>query len=235
MTVVHARARTTVDLVLTVVLVLQCCGALGIALRQGHLVEQVGTALVLAAALLVAARGERRAAWVVAAWFFAEAVRVTFTGTEPTAVLDLGCHAARYGVALAVALPRAAAPILRVCASLTFIGHGLEALALEPIFVAYLQVAADRVGIALPYDVAAVVLRVIGTVDILVGTALSLRGPRPWAAGYMGAWGIITALARVVYAGPAGLVDCLVRAANGGAPLALWLRWRAREGKPPTR
>jgi hypothetical protein len=130
-----------------------------------------------------------------------------------------------------VALPRSAVPILRVCASLTFIGHGIEALSLKPIFVAYLQTAVDRVGLTLPYDVAVVILRVIGTVDILVGTALSLRGPRPWVAGYMTAWGIVTALARVVYAGPAGLVDCLVRAANGGAPLVLWLGWRRREGE----
>ena len=60
---------------------------------------------------------------------------------------------------------------------------------------------------------------------------VSMNAPRPWVAGYMGAWGIITALARVVYAGPAGLADCLVRAANGGAPLALWLGWREREGE----
>lgn len=235
MTLADARARTTVDLVLAVVLVLQCCGAVGIAIRQGHLASQAATALALAAALLVAVRGERRAAWVVAAWFFAEAVHETFTGTEPTAVLDLGCHAARYGVALAVALPRSAVPILRICASLTFIGHGIEALSLKPIFVAYLQVAADRVGLALSYDVTVILLRVIGTVDILVGTALSLRGPRPWVAGYMSVWGIITALARVVYAGPAGLVDCLVRAANGGAPLALWLGWRERGGEASKR
>lgn len=211
-------------------MVLQCVGALGIAARQGHLVEQVGTALALGAALLVALRGERRAAWVVAGWFFAEALHETLTGSEPTAMLDLGCHAARYGVALAVAMPGLAVPILRVAASLTFIGHGIEALLSKPIFVAYIQVAGSHVGLAIPHQVAASVLRAIGTVDVGVGIALSLRGPRPFVAGYMSVWGIITALARVVYAGPAGLADCILRAANGGAPLALWLGWREREG-----
>lgn len=224
------RQRALIDTLLAVVIVLQCVGALGIAVRQGHLVEQAGTALALGAALLVAFRGERRAAWVVAGWFFAEALYETLTGSEPTAVLDLGCHAARYGVPLAVALPGLATPILRAAASLTFIGHGIEALCLKPIFVAYIQVAGSHVGLAIPHHAAAGALRVIGTIDVVVGLALALRGSRPWVAGYMGAWGIVTALARVVYAGPAGIVDALVRAANGGAPLALWLGWREREG-----
>jgi len=215
-------------------MVLQCAGALGIAAREGHVIEQAGTALSLGAALFVALRGERRAAWVVAGWFFAEALYETFTGSEPTAVLDLGCHAARYGVPLAVAVPSAMVPILRTAASLTFIGHGLEALLLKPIFVSYIEVAGNRVGLVISHQVAAGMLRVIGTVDVVVGIVLSLRGPRPWVAGYMSVWGVITALARVVYAGPAGLVDCLLRAGNGGAPLALWLGWRAREGAAVT-
>lgn len=233
--VTPARPRALVDALLAAVMVLQCVGALGIAVRQGHVVEQVGTALALGAALLVALRGERRAAWVVAGWFFAEALYETLTGSEPTAMLDLGCHAARYGVPLAVALPRSAVPILRAAASLTFIGHGIEALCLKPIFVAYIQVAGSHVGLAISHPVAAGLLRAIGTVDVVVGIALSLRGPRPWVAGYMSAWGIITALARVVYAGPAGLVDCLLRAANGGAPLALWLGWRGGAAARPAR
>lgn len=233
----HARQRAIIDTLLAVIMVLQCVGALGIAARGGHgVVEQVGTALALGAALLVAVRGERRAAWVVAGWFFAEALHETLTGHEPTAVLDLGCHAARYGVPLAVALPGSAVPILRIAATLTFIGHGLEAVMLEPIFIAYIQVAGSHVGLAISHHAAAAALRVIGTIDVVVGLALLRPGPRPWVAGYMSAWGMITALARVVYAGPAGLVDCILRAANGGAPLALWLGWREREGVvTPTR
>ena len=235
MTLADARQRGTVDTLLAVVMVLECVGALGIAARQGHAIEQAGTALALAAALIVALRGERRAAWVVGGWFFAEALHETFTGLEPTAVLDLGCHAARYGLPLAVALPGARVPILRAAASLTFIGHGIEALLLKPIFVAYIQVAGSHMGLEIPHHVAAGLLRVIGTVDVVVGIALPLGGPRPWVAGYMSGWGMITALARVVYAGPAGIVDCILRAANGGAPLALWLGWREPEGAVRTR
>lgn len=226
----QARARSSVDTTLAVVLVLECLGAFGVAVRSGHAFEQVGTAVALGAAFVVALRGERRAAYLVAGWFLWDAAFETAVGKGPLSSLELVCHAARYGVALAVAQPRMAAPILRVAASLTFLGHGLEALALKPIFLAYLQHTGGLVGLPLSYDAAAVMLRVIGTVDLVVGTALLWRGPRPWLTGYMGAWGIITALARVVYAGPAGLVDALVRAGNGGAPLALWLEGREREG-----
>lgn len=218
-----ARPEAAVARVLAAVLVLQCAGALGIAVRQGPGVPLLGTAVALVAALVVVALRERRAAYVVAAWFFCEAAFETVAGHEPLSVLELGCHAARYGVPLAVAQPRIMVPVLRVTASLTFLGHGVEALSLEPMFIAYLQTAADLAGQPLPQAGAALLLRVIGTVDLVVGTALLVRGPRPWLTGYMTAWGTITALARVVYAGPAGIVDALVRAANGGAPLVLWL------------
>jgi hypothetical protein len=227
--VAPARPRSSVDTALAVVLVLECVGALGVAVRSGHGFELVCTAVALAAALVVALLGERRAAYVVAGWFLWEAAFETAVGTGPLSSLELVCHAARYGVALAVAQPRMAQSILRVATSLTFLGHGLEALALKPIFLAYLQHTGGLVGLPLSYDAAAGLLRVIGSVDLVVATLLLWRGPKPWLTGYMGTWGIVTALARIVYAGPAGIVDALIRAGNGGAPLALWLEGRALE------
>lgn len=221
-----ARPPPSTTAVLVPILVLECVGALGIALRGDQPYEQVGAGLALATALFVAVRRERRAAYVVAGWFLATTVLQVVTSTEPDGWLELASHAARYGVALAVAQPRLAIPILRVAASLTFIGHGLEAIGLRPIFVAYLQHTSELVGQHLSYGGAAIMLRVIGTLDILVALALLRRGARSWPAGYMSVWGTITALARIVYAGPAGIVDALVRAANPGAPLALWLAWR---------
>jgi hypothetical protein len=231
--VASSRSRSSVDTALAVVLVLECIGALGVAVRSGHALELGGTAVALAAALVVAALHERRAAYVVAGWFLWDAALETVVGTDPLSSLELACHAARYGVALAVAQPRMATPILRVAASLTFLGHGIEALALKPIFLAYLQHTGGLVGLPLADDAAAVILRVIGSVDLVVATTLLWRGPRPLLTGYMSAWGIITALARVVYSGPAGLADALIRAANGGIPLALWLGLREREPDRP--
>jgi hypothetical protein len=220
------------DAVLALVLVLECVGELGIGVRDGSELEILGPALALGAALLVALRGERRAAYVVAAWFLTAAALKMVTDTEPNSWLALVSQAARYGVPLAVAQPRLAIPILRAAASLTFIGHGVQALTLQPIFVAYLQHTGGLVGLPVSDGGAAIMLRVIGTVDVVVALALLLRGPRPLAAGYMSGWGTITALARIVYAGPAGIVDALVRAGNAGAPLVLWLGWRARGGGP---
>jgi len=212
-------------------LVLECAGALVIAVREGGTIEQVGAALALGAAVLVALRGERRAAYVVAAWFATAAVLQMVADAEPFAWLAVPSQAARYGIALAIAQPRLAIPILRVATSLTFIGHGLEAMGQHPKFVAYIQHTGGLVGLQISDAITASLLRLIGAVDVVVAVLLFTRGPRRAAAGYMTVWGCITALARTVYAGPAGIPDTLVRAANSGAPLALLFVWR----KPKTR
>jgi hypothetical protein len=230
--VIKRRVPPSTDAVLAVVLVLECVGALGMALHAGQGLETVGAALAMGAAVLFAVRRERRAAYVVAGWFVTAAVLKMVTSTEPNSSLALVSQAARYGVALAVAQPRLAVPILRIAASLTFIGHGIQALTLQPIFVAYLQHTGGLVALHVSDGAAATMLRVIGTVDLVVALALLGRGPRPLTAGYMSVWGTITALARMVYAGPAGLGETLIRAANAGAPLALWLGWRAGEPAP---
>lgn len=226
------RPRATADLVLVLALVLECAGALAIGVREGGTFQQAGTALALGASVFVAIRGERRAAYVVAAWFFIAALTKTIVAAEPFAWVAVPAQAARYGIALAIAQPRLAIPILRIATCLTFVGHGIEALGLHPKFVAYIQHAGGLVGLHVSDAITAGLLRCIGAVDLLVAVLLCIRGPRRVAAGYMSVWGCITALARTVYAGPAGIPDTLIRAANCGAPLALWLSWRAPESRP---
>ena len=222
------RPRATAELVLVLVLalVLECAGALAIAVREGGTFQQVGTALALGASLFVALRGESRAAYVVAAWFATAAVLKTVAGTEPFSALALPAHATRYGLALAIAQPRFAIPILRVATSLTFIGHGIEALGQHPKFIAYIQHTGELVGVRISDGITASLLRLIGAIDLVLAAMVFLRLPRRLAAGYMTVWGCITALARTVYAGPAGIPDTLIRAANMCAPLALFFLWR---------
>jgi hypothetical protein len=226
------RPRATAELVLVLALVLECAGALAIAVREGGTFQQAGTALALGAAVLVALRGERRAAWVVAAWFVVAALTKTIAATEPFAWLALPAQAARYGIALAIAQPRLAVPILRIATSLTFVGHGFEAIGQHPKFIAYIQHTGGLVGVSVSDAITASLLRLIGAVDLLVAVLLFIPLPRRSAAGYMSVWGCITALARTVYAGPAGIPDTLVRAANSGGPLALWLSWRDAKTRP---
>lgn len=233
MSLANQRQRSAFDTVLVLALVLECVGGLGVAVREGTGLEQIGTAFALGAAVVVALGGHARAAWLVAAWFVTAAVLETMGGGQ-FAMLALPCKAARFGVAMAIARPQSALPILRVSAALTFAGHGMEAIGLHPKFMAYIQHTAGLVGCAVSDAATMVMLRVIGAIDVVLAVAILVRPTRGVAAGYMTFWGTITALARTVYAGPAGIPDTIVRAANPGAPLAVWLacRERARRDRP---
>lgn len=215
---------------LVLALVLECVGALGVAVRDGNGIAQLGTSFALGAAVVVALGGHARAAWIVAAWFVTAAL-LKMIGDEPFALLALPCQAARFGVAIAIARPRFAIPILRVAASLTFLGHGTEAIGLHPKFIAYIQHTGGLVGCHVSDETTTMMLRVIGTIDLVLAGAILLRPARRVTAGYMTFWGTITALARTVYAGPAGIPDTLIRAANPGAPLALLLAWRPKRSE----
>jgi hypothetical protein len=218
--------RIRADAILLVVLVLECAGALGVAVRDAGTSQQIGAALALLAAVVVAVRGDTRLAWVVAAWFATMSVLKAVAAVEPWAWLAPASQAPRWGLPIAIALPRHAMPILRASASLCFAGHGIEAIGLHPQFVAYIQHSGALVGLDLS-ALAAPMLRVIGSIDLGVAAAMLVRGPRPVAAGYMSIWACITALARTVYAGAAGIPDSLIRAGHVGAPLALLSMWRA--------
>jgi hypothetical protein len=216
------------------VLVLQSVGALGVAIGGTSTVHQVGAAAALAAALVVAFGRVEKAAYVVVGWFLIAALSQTFGGLEPFGYLAVGAHAIRYGVALAIVMPEHAFRILRVGTSLTFAVHGLEAIGLHPQFVEYILHTAGLVGLPLSEIATRYVLQMIGVVDLVVAGSLLLPRPRPITAGYMAIWGTITAFARTVYAGPAGLPETLIRASHAGGPLALLLSWRPDLGRRPS-
>ena len=120
--------------------------------------------------------------------------------------------------------------LLRIAVVITFAAHGYEAWQRHPKFVDFNIVVAQRLlGWSMTQDTAEATLVVIGTID-LGAAGLLLLGLR-WrpVVFYMAFWGLITATARVVYAGSAGFSGAyhqtLVRACHAGVPLAIGLYW----------
>ena len=120
--------------------------------------------------------------------------------------------------------------LLRSAVAITFAAHGYEAWQRHPKFVDFNIVVAHRLlGWSMTQGTAEATLVIIGTID-LVAAALLLLGPR-WraVAFYMAFWGLVTALARVVYAGAAGFSGAyhqtFLRACHAGVPLAIGLYW----------
>ena len=124
----------------------------------------------------------------------------------------------------------AAFVLLRIAVAITFAAHGFEAWQRHPKFVDFnIVVAHDLLGWSVTQDTAEAILAAIGTID-LVAAVLLLLGRR-WRAVvfYMAFWGLVTALARVVYAGAAEFSvtyhQTFVRACHAGVPLAIGLYW----------
>jgi len=119
--------------------------------------------------------------------------------------------------------------ILRLATAATFAVHGLEAIRLNPSFVDLLIGSADHLlGIAVSESTTTPVLITIGVVDLVLAALIVAIRSKTLAA-YMSFWGIATACSRMTAAGLAGLAlaypETLIRAANGGAPLALLVLW----------
>lgn len=119
--------------------------------------------------------------------------------------------------------------IIRTAAACTFAGHGLVALenALNGgHFHTLVQDASwfllDR---SLPDAIVSMALAIIGSVDVAVAFNLLLTRSRSIAA-WMVFWGFITAGSRIFhYPAFEGIGQMLVRFANGGAPLVVFLYW----------
>lgn len=123
---------------------------------------------------------------------------------------------------------------MRFAIAVTFAAHGIEALLRKAIFVDYLIFAGMRIGYRMPEETAVTMLKVIGTMDLLLAIGILL----PWrltpVAIWMAAWGFITAGARIVYAGQYGLPDFTLRIIHGALPLALALLWHFHTATPDT-
>ena len=117
--------------------------------------------------------------------------------------------------------------ILRWAVVATFVTHGVEAIRLNPAFVDLLIGSANNLlGLTLPQTAANVMLYIIGAIDVILAGLLIFTRWR-WVPGYLAFWGFVTACSRVTAAGLIGFAaaypETLIRAANGGAPLALLL------------
>jgi len=154
--------------------------------------------------------------------------------------LTLGEHAARIlaplallifcpirrGVVISRRRIEMAVWLMRLAASATFLIHGWNAIQLSPHFIDLLIGSADNLlDWTLPQATAETLLRAIGMIDVVLAIlVLACR----WRviAGYMAFWGIVTACSRMTaVAWQWGLAESLLRAANGGLPLAILLYW----------
>ena len=115
--------------------------------------------------------------------------------------------------------------LLRLAIVATFVTHGVEAIRLNPAFVDLLIGSAENL-LGLTQTVTNVLLYIIGAIDIVL--AVLLLGTRwRWVPAYLAFWGFVTACSRITAAGLIGFAfaypETLIRAANGGAPLALFI------------
>ena len=182
----------------------------------------------------------------IAFYFFVFAVATTLIGSgmswRPTGwnrleVVAIAAHATRYVAPLALGAlwwtnrrrvqtrGRGVEWLLRIAAAATFAAHGLEAIWQHPTFKDYLIVAADSfLSADLPERIAGYMLYVIGAIDLLVA-ALILGVRWRWVAGYMAAWGVITAGARIIHGGFDAWQEFAIRLANSAVPLSLLILW----------
>lgn len=123
--------------------------------------------------------------------------------------------------------------MLRLAAAATFIGHGWKAWNWHPEFINYIIAAGNNLlGIDIAEDAAKAALQVIAIVDAVVALLLVSTRLRI-VAGYMAFWGFVTAASRIVHGGFDVYHETIMRAANGGVPLALLLYWWLSLGDAP--
>ncbi len=194
--------------------VLTCVGAAGGFVASGQPV--LACAALLGA---IAALGAKRA-WIFVLIAIAFAIDALLAGSP----FD---RAIRYVGPLAMAAllagdSKRANQLLTWGSAIVFATHGIEALTLDPKFIDYLVVTIDKVtGFRMAQSAAELHLYAIGTIDVILAVLVVLR-PSKAVWGYMAFWGISTAVMRSIYFGPVeGWHLTLIRALNGGAPLAL--------------
>lgn len=227
------------------VFLVQCVGMLRIALSGGSAITttmfmdlgwheptsyalEIGGAYVLVAvACWTVLTGSRVGAAYGAAWFVAVAALTTFQGGSFMSDWTIPAHATRIAVAAVLLVPgRHVERTLRIAIAMTFATHGLEAIAHNPRFVDFLIRAGDVfAGVRVAERSTHSMLLVIGIVDLVAAGLILTRVRWRWLVAYMALWGIATALMRTINIGPTGLGQTLVRAANGGLPLALLVHW----------
>jgi len=174
----------------------------------------------------------------IIAWQFSTAVAAMLRGGDFSQWV-IGSQAVRWGGPLGLLLlapslaggsisrkrMEAVVMVLRYAAAATFIVHGFKAVMLHPPFIALLvDSARNLIWLELPAAYAAPVLQCIGVLDIGVAVLLVLTRWRRVAL-YMAAWGLIAAGSRITANGFAASPETLLRIANGGVALAVFIYW----------
>ena len=202
--------------------------------------DQVAAGLLLAVAASAIFRPLRALYLFNAAWMAAVCFAVFTNPGTAVDVLAPISHAVRVAAPLALALlplrpgeelrngaPKTALAlwVLLFGVAATFTAHGLEALQHYGRFVDLIIGSAKQwFGWSISQATAEELLTVIGIQDILLALMLLSRRWR-WVAGWMAIWGLSTALSRVTAMGSGSWHQSLIRIANGGVPLALFLGW----------
>jgi hypothetical protein len=113
--------------------------------------------------------------------------------------------------------------IIRVAIAMTFLGHGIEALMEHPKFIDFLiESSAIFFGYDLTEGSAIQMLALIGAADIVFAIS-GLIKPRVWIFTWMAAWGMVTAICRVVYFQWDGVFPMLLRSAHWALPVIVLL------------
>jgi len=104
--------------------------------------------------------------------------------------------------------------VLRIACSMCLIGHGAFGVITKPIWCNYFAV------FGIGKDMAYTLMPVVGMVDIVLGITM-LTYPMRAVAAWLVFWGLFTASLRPLSGEP--FAECMERAGNYGAPLALLL------------
>jgi len=222
-----------------------------------RLTDQLAAGLLLATAITAILRPVRGLLFFNAAWMVAISIALYANPGSTVDSLAPISHAARFtaplGLALLLIQPKNPSGqdvptgtyglcLLHLGVSATFFGHGLEALEHYGRFVDLIIGSAHRwLDLTLSQSTAENILTVIGVQDIFlaglllytfIDDRLGVFRRWRWIAGWMAVWGLCTALSRMTAGGIDSWHKTLIRSANGGVPLALFLGWW-HLGRPP--
>ena len=116
--------------------------------------------------------------------------------------------------------------VLRAVVSATFLGHGLNMLQESPSHVGLIQkIFENLLGKEVSAQTGEAVLDVIGCVDVALAVLLLIR---PWrqVVMWMAFFGFAVAVSCLgAYGWSGGWDKAVVRIANGGVPLVIWMLW----------
>lgn len=134
-------------------------------------------------------------------------------------LLVVPCQALRLAPFALIIMPwnkQRAIWILKIAIAATFAGHGIEALFTYAEFVDYILAFFQLIRFPIREVSAATILHVIGTIDVLLAHHVIFYNPQrnKWVLRYMMAWGLITALSRIMYYGFGAWHEVAIRNAH---------------------